>query len=132
MMEGQTMPKADDQAQVADAGSAQASEGRSPPASFTLADTTGSPPPNAAASLPDNSIATTGPFCQPRNHRLILTQKALLDIYGPSGPDLGETEDMCHQKVDDWLDNKGMEGVSKATLRRAKRALRTLLRPERS
>jgi hypothetical protein len=119
------MPKVDDQAQVADAGSAQASEGRSPPASFTPADTTGSPPPNTAASLPDNSIATTGPFCQPRNHRLILTQKALLDIYGPSGPDLGETEDMCHRKVDAWLRKNEKRTVSRATLRRAKRELRT-------
>jgi hypothetical protein len=123
------MPKADDQAQVADASSVQAGEVNSPPASFTPADTAGSPPLNPAASIPDDSIAPTGAFCQPRDHVRRLVQRALLDIYGPAGPDLGETEDRCHEKVRVWLRNRGMGNVSRATLRRAKRGLRIGLRP---
>jgi hypothetical protein len=123
------MPEADHQEQVDEAGSAQAgavdSRTATPPC------TAGSRPRNTAASIPDESLPT-GAFCQPRNHRLILTQRALLAIYGSSGPDLGETEEMCHQRVNEWLRTKGKFGVSRATLRRAKRELRALSRPDRS
>jgi hypothetical protein len=64
------------------------------------------------------------PFYQPRNHRLLLTQLALLGIYGANGPPLGEMEGICHRKVDAWLDSRGYSPVSRSTLRRAKKALR--------
>jgi hypothetical protein len=126
------MPKTDDQAQVADSGSTQAGQVDSPPPSFAPADTTGSPPPNTAASLPDELFLSDGPFNQPRNQRRVLTERVLLHIYGPNGPGLGESEEICLHRVNEWLRSKNKAGVSRATLRRAKRALRTLLRPERS
>jgi hypothetical protein len=84
----------------------------------------GLPAPNPRPSTSAGSVPRTSAFDQPRDHRKIAAQKALLDIYGPNGPDLGETEEICHQKVNEWLRNKGKPGVSKATLRRAKHALR--------
>jgi hypothetical protein len=126
------MPKIGDQAQVADAGSAQAGEVDSPLSSFTPADTTGSPPLNPAASIPDELFLSDGPFNQPRNQRRVLTERVLLHIYGPNGPGLGESEEICLHRVNEWLRSKNKAGVSRATLRRAKRELRALLRSERS
>jgi hypothetical protein len=64
------------------------------------------------------------PFCQPRDHRLLSVQQALLDIYGESGLPLGEMEQRCLQKVNEYLKSKGLATTSLSTLRRAKQALR--------
>jgi hypothetical protein len=116
------MTKPDDQGQVGDATAVAAEPTNLPRASFTPPDAKGSPPANPPASLADDPILRTGAFCQPRDHRCRLVQIALVDIYGPDGPDLGETEEWCLQKVNAWLLNRGKPAVSKATVRRAKRA----------
>jgi hypothetical protein len=125
------MHKTDDQAQVADAGSARAGEVGSPPSSFTPADTAGSPPLNPAASIPADFVLPAGAFCQPRDHVRRLVQRVLLHIYGPNGPDLGESEGLCHRKVDEWLRKHDQRTVSRATLRRAKAKLKELKKQKR-
>jgi hypothetical protein len=122
------MPTVDDQ--VSDVSTGKANEIASPPALLAGADTAGPPITNSAAPL--SLVSPRRPFDQPRDHRLLLTQRALLHIYGVNGPDLGETQDVCHQKVIAWLRDKGVPGVSKATLRRAQRKLRAKLEPERN
>jgi hypothetical protein len=97
------------------------------PASLTAPDAAGSSPPNPAASPSNDFLVSTGAFCQPRDHVRRLVQRALLHIYGSDGPDLGESEDLCHRKVDAWLRKHDKRTVSRATLRRAKRDLRTEL-----
>jgi hypothetical protein len=65
-------------------------------------------------------------FVQPRAHRRHLAKKGLIELYGPSGPGLGVTETRCHQDVDKWVRTHGEpKGVSLATVRRAKRDLRS-------
>jgi hypothetical protein len=80
------------------------------------------PLPNAAAF---DTSPSTNAFHQPRDHKFLLAKMALLAVYGPNGPDLGETEEDCFHKVNAWLRQNGKHEVSKQTLRRAKRALRT-------
>jgi hypothetical protein len=87
---------------------------------------------NTAASVSDGSVPRTHAFDMPRAHRKIAAQNALLDIYGPNGPEFGETEEICHQKVNEWLRNRGKPSVGKSTLGRAKRALRTQCQAERN
>jgi hypothetical protein len=123
------MSKVDDQGQVGDATAVAAESTNSVPASLTPPDAAGSPPSNSAASPPDDLVLPAGAFCQPRDHVRRLVQRALLDIYGPDGPDLGESEGLCHRKVDEWLRKHDQRTVSRATLRRAKRGLRIGLRP---
>jgi hypothetical protein len=62
-----------------------------------------SSPPEQAGPTPDGSVPSTHDFDQPRNHKLLLAQRALVAIYGPNGPDLGETEEDCFCKVNQWL-----------------------------
>jgi hypothetical protein len=122
------MPEADHQEHVDDLTTVKAGEVNSQPTPSTPADTAGSPPPNSAASPPDDLVLPAGAFCQPRDHVRRLVQRALLDIYGPHGPDLGESEGLCHRKVDAWLRKHDKRTVSRATLRRAKNGLRSKLR----
>jgi hypothetical protein len=124
------MPTINDQAQVSAASTVAAGSADSAPALLAGADAASPPITNSAAPL--SLVSPRRPFDQPRDHKLILTQKALLDIYGVNGPDLGETQDVCHQKAIAWLRDKGVSGVSRATLRRAQRKLRAKLEPERS
>jgi hypothetical protein len=91
----------------------------------TTADTGSPPVPNSAAPVPGHAFRAR-PFCQPRNHKLILTKRALLEIYGPNGPGLGETEQRCLKNVNDWMRKKDRDPVSTATLRRAKQELRNV------
>jgi len=66
------------------------------------------------------------PFGLPRAHRRDLAKNALIELYGPSGPGLGITETRCYQDVDKWVRQHGEpKGVSRATVGRAKRDLRT-------
>jgi hypothetical protein len=80
--------------------------------------------------LPDDQVNPTAqaerrPFLQPRNHRLLLTMKGLIALYGENGPDYGVTEERRGQDVDTWVRKNGEpKGVSKATIRRAVRELR--------
>jgi hypothetical protein len=124
------MSEANEQEQVGGASTAGHDSADSPPCPLTAADTASPPITNSAAPL--SLVSPRRPFDQPRDHKLLLTQRALLDIYGVNGPDLGETQDVCHQKAIAWLRNQGVPGVSKATLRRAKRELRAKLAPDRS
>ena len=81
-----------------------------------------------------NSLPDIKPYSQPRNHRMLLAKKALLYLHGENGPPFGVTEERCFQDVNKWVrDNGEPKGVSKPTIRRAKRDLRrgTSL-PERS
>jgi hypothetical protein len=111
------VPKLDGQEQAGDV--VQDGEVNSPPLTET-----GSPPvPNSAAPIPGDAFRAR-PFCQPRNHKLILTKMALLEIYGPNGPGLGETEQRCLKKVNDWMRKKDRDPVSTATVGRAKQELR--------
>jgi hypothetical protein len=126
------MPNKDHQEQVDDRRPLQVVEVDLPSGSFKWADTAGSSPPSPPASFANDLVPAAGAFSQPRDHRRKLVRKALLDIYGPNGPGLGESEDMCHQKVNSWIVNRRMAVVSKATLRRAKRGLRRGLIRERS
>jgi hypothetical protein len=65
-------------------------------------------------------------FVLPRAHRRHLAKKGLIELYGASGPGLGVTETRCHQDVDKWVRAHGEpKGVSLATVRRAKRDLRS-------
>jgi hypothetical protein len=130
-MKEQTMSKVDDQGPVGDSSAAVDESTNSAPTSFTPPDAAGSPPSKSASSPLSDSIPSAGAFCQPRDHRCRLVQFALVDIYGPHGPDLGETEEWCLQKVNAWLINRGKPTVSKATVRRAKRALRIRAERER-
>jgi hypothetical protein len=67
-----------------------------------------------------------------REHRMLAAQKALLATYGPDSSGLGDIEDVCLQKVNEWLVNHGKHPVSKATLKRAKHGLRTETKLERN
>jgi hypothetical protein len=131
MIKGKTMTKTDRQERVDDGRPLKTGEVDLPSGSIKPPDTSGSLPPSSPASFANDLVPAAGAFSQPRDHRRRLVRKALLDIYGPNGPDLGESEDMCHQKVNSWILNRGMAVVSKATLRRAKRELRKGLTPER-
>jgi hypothetical protein len=117
------MPKAQEQVDHSDTVHAGGVD--SPPAKSALSSdqNAGARPPTPAASIPADSVPRTGAFNLPRNHRRMLVQMALLDIYGPNGLELGEIEESCHRKVDEWLRHRGKRSVSKATLRRAKREL---------
>jgi hypothetical protein len=128
MIREQTMPKADHQVHVDDVITVKTGEINSPPTPSTVADTADSPPPSPPACPADESVLRTGAFCQPRDHVRRLVQRALVEIYGRDGPDLGESEDMCHRKVDAWLRKHDRRTVSRATLRRAKNGLRSKLR----
>jgi hypothetical protein len=73
----------------------------------------------------NNSLADNKPFSQPRAHRKLQIKQVLVALYGPHGPPLGVTEERCHQDVRRWLSENGEPtGVSKSTIRRAKRDLR--------
>jgi hypothetical protein len=87
--------------------------------------------PNATAAAPETSPSTNG-FNGRRDHRRLAAQKALLDIYGPDSSGLGDIEDVCLRKVNEWLVNHGKLPVSKATLKRAKHELRPETQPERN
>jgi hypothetical protein len=77
--------------------------------------------------VPDTrSIDTPKPFQQSRAHRRHLAKKALIELYGSTGPGLGITEERCYQDVDAWVRAHGEpKGVSKSTVRRAKHDLRS-------
>jgi hypothetical protein len=127
-MKEQTMSKIDDQGVVRDSSAAVDESTNSAPTSFTPPHTVSSPPSNPPASAFSDSILPVDAFCLPRDHVRRLVQRALVEIYGRDGPDLGETEDMCHRKVDAWLRKHDRRTVSRATLRRAKNGLRSKLR----
>jgi hypothetical protein len=79
---------------------------------------------NGGASPTAGADPRPDPFHQLRNHKFLLAQKALVTVYGPTGPNLGETEKDCVHKVNEWLRHNGKHVVSKQTIRRAKRQLR--------
>jgi hypothetical protein len=74
---------------------------------------------NRASSIPGFRAR---PFRQPRNHRLLRVQEALLSIYGTNGPPLGETAEIRLWKVNAWLMPSKVT-ISKATLGRAEKKL---------
>jgi hypothetical protein len=91
-----------------------------------------SPLQNIGASIPDGSVPRIHAFDMPRDHKFRLAMMAFVAIYGPNGPELGETEEECFHKVNEWLLQNGKHAVSKPTLRRGKRALRTQYQAERN
>jgi hypothetical protein len=129
MTKGQTMPKTDHQEQVDDVIKVGSSEVHSRVASIAPGSTAGSLPPNQAASPPNDFICRAGSSC-PRNHKLILTQKALRKIYGSEG--IYDTEQNSLRKVNEWLRQIDREPVSMATLKRAKTHLARWSAEERS
>jgi hypothetical protein len=54
-----------------------------------------------------------------RAHRLEATKQAILELWGGNGPPAGLTEDMREQAISQFLKEKGLVRVSKATIRRA-------------
>jgi hypothetical protein len=89
------------------------------------------PEPNLTAASIDIT-ANDHHFNGRRDHRMLAAQKALLATYGPDSSGLGDIEDVCLRKVNEWLVNHGKPPVSKATLKRAKHGLRTETKPERN
>jgi hypothetical protein len=78
----------------------------------------------------NNSLADNKPFSLPRAHRMLLAKQALVTLYGRDGPSHGVTEERCFQDVNKWVRENGEpKGVSKATIRRAKRELREGTKP---
>jgi hypothetical protein len=122
-------PKAHKQEQVDHADTVHPGGVASPPPKSALssAQTAGAPFPTPAASIPADSSLRVAVF--PRNHKHILTQKALIEIYGSN---VYDTEENCFRKVNQWPRTNERDPVSKATLRRAKRALRAGTKPERN
>ena len=79
------MSKVDGQEQAGDAVQDGGVNSAPSKTTVTTADTGSPPVPNSAAPIPGDAFRTR-PFCQPRNHKLRLTQEALLCIYGANGP----------------------------------------------
>jgi hypothetical protein len=55
----------------------------------------------------------------PRAHRLEATKQAILELWGGNAPPAGLTEDMRERAISQFLKEKGLVQVSKATIRRA-------------
>lgn len=58
-------------------------------------------------------------------HRRLAVKRALIELYGPQGPPLGEMAKSRNAKINAWLKRKELGKVGESTIRRALKELRT-------